>query len=125
MNNFQNPYYSNSNRFGSPWGLNFPNAPIADIYQNVTDPRSAFTRYTSGWGGNAQNPYGRFVQSQYTPMREAYSAAVVTNPNLKWTDFLGGVNPGQIRQQFQSLGPSGRGEQWGSTAPRARWQRWG
>lgn len=119
-----NPYYSNSNAYQSPWGLDFPTAPIAQQYLQG-EPRAAFTRATAPFAGGDSN-FARWVQSQFARVEDAYKAAVATNPNLRRTDFYGQVlNPDALRAQFQRLGPAGRGEQRANYAPAVHWQRWG
>lgn len=118
-----NPYYQQNNPYYGSWGLSFPRTPVADLYLNST-PQAAYTRFTAPWAGGL-DPYSQFVQGQYSNLRDAYSAAVATNPDLTWTRYLGGIPPSTFARQWQMLGPHGRGDQWSTYAPRTNWIRWG
>ena len=120
-----NPYFDLQNTYGSPWGLDFSSAPIAQNYLNVVEPRAAYTRAVAPFAGGDTN-FAKWVQSQYARVEDAYKAAVATNPNLTRTDFYGQVlNPAILQRQFQRLGPAGRGEQRANFAPGVHWQRYG
>lgn len=101
---------------GSPW---------QSTYLDTT-PEAAWVRWGAA-NGIPQNDstFGRWFRSQFARSQEGYSAAVGTNGNLLYQQYLGGIDPNALRSQFEQQSASARGENRRALAPVSRWQNRG
>lgn len=89
----------------------------------ANQPQAGYARYTAPFA-SGEDPFSRFVRSQYGQAQQGYQAALATNPSLSFYNNylpgLGGEN--YFRQRFLSLPASARGEQPGLLGGgRMRW----
>lgn len=103
-----NPYFNPQNSYGGDRSYqNTPavTGPSGYLEQN---PQALFTRFTSNFAGG-DDPFSQYVRSQQQRIWDAYQAAVANNMNLTRQQFLGGINPQDLRNQFLMLSPFQRG----------------
>jgi hypothetical protein len=101
------------------WGQ----TPIGDNYLE-RERDATFTRWSGQHGVRDNDPFGDYVRSQQSKVFGGYKAALGTNQNLKFQDFLNDDLMNQFRNDFSRLTQGQRGESTGQFAQRARQQRW-
>lgn len=116
-------YYNPSEDYGAGqhgYGLgDWANTQIGNQYLEG-NPEAAFTRYLADNGYRDFTAMGEFARNQYGRVRAGYEAALATNPNLFFTDYLQQHGSGLVNQ-FRRLTPEQRGETPNQFAPRARY----
>jgi len=121
-NPYNGGYYQPYNTYGSQqygYGLgDFAQTPLGGQYLEDNHD-AAFTRYLANMGYNPTTNQGDFARQQFGKVDDAFKAAQATNPFLKFTDYLNGVN-GQIQNQWNSMTYQQRGENPGMFGIRAR-----
>jgi hypothetical protein len=121
----QNPYYNNQSDYGGQLGFGWLDAPFGGTHyfnQPGAGNQAGYTAWSAPWGGG-YDPFSQWTQAQRPRINQGYEAALGTNPDLKWTDFLqalGGEHA--MRAQFGNLSPQQRGENRASFVPPSNWQ---
>ena len=116
-------YYNPNHDYGAGeagYGLGeFANTTLGRNYLE-SNPEAAFTRYLADNGYRDFTGLGEFARNQYGRVRAGYEAALATNPDLFFTDYLREHGAG-LRNQYLRLTPEQRGEQPNQFAQRARY----
>lgn len=103
----------------------YANSPWQQTYLDTT-PEAAYLRWGAANGvAQDDSQYGRWFRSQFGRSQEGYSAAVGTNGNLLYPQFLAMQDPNAMQRQFAMQSASTRGEDLRTYAPAARWQNRG
>ena len=97
----------------------FASTGVGDYYLEQNQEAS-FTRWLAENGYRDFTAPGEFARQQYGKVRTGYEAALGTNPDLKFRDYLNQTGP-SLRNQYQRLTPEQRGENPSIYAPRARY----
>jgi len=116
-------YYSPGSLYGG--SQDFSTTPIVAGPSGylANQPQAAYARFTAPFAAG-EDPFSRFVRSQYGQAQQGFQGALATNPNLnfysQYLPGLGGEN--YFRSRFLSLPASARGEQPGLLGGgRMRW----
>lgn len=110
-----------SDIYSSPTG--FSETPLGEQY-GEQNRGSTFTRWLAQHGFRDNSPIGDYARAQESKIGKGYEAALATNPNLRFRNYLGPDFASRIRDDFARLTPGQRGESRAQFAPRARSQRW-
>lgn len=98
-------YGTNTDQSTTP----FVNGPAGYLAQN---PQAAYARYTAPFA-SGEDPFSKFVRSQYGQAYQGFQGALATNPNLNFYNqylaSLGGQN--FFQQRFMAQPAAARGEQ--------------
>lgn len=77
------------------------------------NPQAAYTRFTSTFGGQNNDPYSRWLQQQFSQAYQGYQAALATNPNLGFgrgeNDYLQGLGANFFQNRWNRMAPQQRG----------------
>lgn len=118
--NTYNYYDPSSSYGGTRYGQGeFAQTPIGKNYLEA-DQEASFTRWLADNGYRDFTGEGEFARQQFGRMRTGYDAAVATNPELSFQNYLGQTG-GQLANQYTRLTPDQRGEKPSMYAPRARY----
>lgn len=107
-------YYIPGFDYGSQYQTGGPGTILGDQYINQ-NPQAAFDMWSQGAGLTNETPFGRYVRAQEPLIQRSYQAALLSNPDLKYWDFLNNY-VGSLSQRFQTLPYQLREEQprlWG------------
>lgn len=107
----QNPYSYfnwNTNYGGDRDWVNTPAVGGPGGYLENT-PEALYTMWTSPWAGG-ENPFSKYVQSQYSDVYGGYKTAFATNPEMVFKDFLQTLSPYFFANRYNALTPRQRGE---------------
>lgn len=106
----RNPYFDPNSSYGRPGGGSDVTAPSISGPTGYleSNPRALYTRHTAQYGGGT-DPFSQYVQQQYQRIRDAYEAASATNQQLTMQQYLGGITPQLLQNQFRTLSPFQRG----------------
>lgn len=110
-----NPLFNPTSQYGGNFAPGaFAQTGAGDYYQSQ-NPETVWTRRLAG-----EDPFsarGQNLRGLWSQINEGYNAAVLTNPNLKIQDYVGGLNPDTL---YNAQTAAQRGENPGRFAPRAR-----
>ncbi len=112
-----NQFYNPNTNYGGRWNPgDFASTPVGGVYFDQ-NPEAAWTRYTASRGVDALTNQGQFARSLFPQVYEGFQAAQATNPELRITDYIQGIDPFAM---FDQQTASARGEQPAKFAPRTR-----
>lgn len=118
-------YYQSNDSYG--WTKPTPATDLYPVggptgYLEENQPFS-YTRNMGSLGvGGSESNFDRWVRSEEANVRRGYGAAVATNPNLTFQNFIKTLGGEQDwRNRFQAIDPGSRGENFSQYAPVARW----
>jgi len=102
-----------------------PTAPISAWLQALldqfanTEPRAPFSSiFGDQLSGPNQNK-SSYINSRFTPYYNDFLGKLLSDPSLKWTDYLKTKTPGN---EFDALTPNQRGERPGLYAPQIQYK---
>ncbi len=113
-------YYDPGSTYGGQYGPGGWSSTQTGQYYLEQNPEAAFTRWLAENGYRDFTAQGEFARQQYGKVRTGYEAALGSNPNLSFRDYLSQTGP-SLGQQFARLTPEQRGENQSLFAPRARY----
>lgn len=106
----------------NPYGNNRPTpihqTPLGQYYFNNVAPEAAWTRRLAQLGRGGQDAVGQRSRGLYGQAASGYAAALGTNMDLKWTDYLDNLDLDAIEAQ---MSPSARGVDYAKTGGGLRW----
>ena len=113
-------YYNPNSNYGSTnyQAGEFITTPFGSFMaEDPSNWDASWQRYASELGYSPTDTKGKWMRSQFPMVEEGYRAAQLTNPMLRFNEYIRGLDmPGQ----FQSMTATQRGENPGQYAPRAR-----
>jgi hypothetical protein len=87
--------------------------------QAQNDPQSWWTRMLAEQGLGGFNTNSTVAKGLFGRAADAYGAAQLTNPELRWTDFAGNLD---LQKLLADMSPQERGENQSNYAPmNVRW----
>lgn len=116
----QSTFYNPRSTYGAT--QDWFNTPVGTQIREAA-PQVAYAQYGTSQGiGDNQTAFSRWFYNQYPQFQRQYGQATLQNPFMNIDDFIKTL-PGlqQLMQQFQSLSPQARGEQWSTFSPASRW----
>lgn len=120
-----NSFYDGSSNYGwtpaTPGGGEYYDSPQAKTVLEPTVPRGAFTRWLSGQNATGTGRRDLFAQSLFSKAQQGWEAAQLSNPYLLFRDYLGGLSPNFVDDQWAKLTPEQRGESPQKYAGPVRW----
>lgn len=113
-------YYDANSQYGGnrPVG-EWASTPVGNQYLE-DNQQAAFTRFLADRGYRDFTGQGEFARNQYGKVQAGYEAALGTNENLKFTDYLSGLGD-KLQNQYLRMTPEQRGENVSAYSPRARY----
>lgn len=117
-------YYNPSNDYGG--GVNgwhpgaFQQTPLGHEYLE-NNQEASFTRWLADNGFRDFTGEGEFARQQFGRVQTGHEAALATNPDLTFQNYLQDMGGQGLRNQYHRLTPEQRGESVRQYSPRARY----
>jgi hypothetical protein len=98
--------------------------PVQDVYKPFytgDNPQAAYRQFGQDLAGGDQDPFARYVASQYGNTMANYLRASEANPKLQWGDYLSPGLMQHLHENFGLMSSAQQGQQWGSNVWAGRW----
>lgn len=113
-------YYNPGSTYGGGRGLGeWASTPVGDNYLE-NNKEASFTRYLADRGIRDYTGLGEFARGQFGKIKTGYEAALGTNENLTWQNYLQGMG-NNLENEYRRLTPEQRGENASLYSTRARY----
>lgn len=97
---------------------------VQDVYKpfyTKEEPQAAYRQYGQDLAGGDQDPFARYVQSQYGNTMASYLRAAEAKPKLQWSDYLSPELMAHLHNNFGLMSSAQQGQQWGPNTWAGRW----
>lgn len=111
------PFYQPANPYGWQGGYEYDKSPLGRFYLDEVAPEAGYTRWLAEHGYGDFGTPSNALRGLYGRAAAGYGAALGTQPDLAWTDYLGTLEDPQT--MLLRMTPFQRGE--GRGAGRMRW----